>query len=361
MHSLARSTLQLTIFVIAMACVDTQARSEDVSGSIAQLTSSAHSVRLGPPAVDSHGHSGNIHRVVSGDTLWDISDAYLGTAWAWPSIWNENTKIENPHRIWPGDHIWISEYEMRRLTPAEADVLLADGGGPPSVPASADFEKRAPEGGGPLAFEGAGASIRAPDSRRILDSISFVSPETLSASATIIDSPEQRIWLAGGDSVYLGLGEGDVEVGDRLNVFRHVEAIRDLRTRRVLGHHVGILGWLEVTEVQEDSSVAEIRVSVAEMARGDRVTPREQWPEIVSPGSNGDVDEGQIVFLPHAPFGHGHPGPGLHRSWIETRPPPRKRTRGLRRRARGTGCCPPLFGKNPDARDWWHGHPGDPK
>jgi hypothetical protein len=298
MHSLARPTLLLTVFFVAMVCVEPQARSEDVSDPIAQRASSSHSVRLGPPALDSHGHAGHIHHVVSGDTLWDISDAYLGTAWAWPSIWNENTKIENPHRIWPGDHIWISEYEMRRLTAAEADALLADGWEPPSTPASPDFGKRAPEGGGPLAFEGAGASIRPPDARRILDSISFVSPETLSASATIVDSPEERIWLAGGDPVYLGLGEGDVEVGDRLDVFRHVEAIRDLRTRRVLGHHVGILGWLEVTEVQGDSSVAEIRVSVAEMARGDRVTPREQWPEMISPGSNGDVHEGQIVFLP---------------------------------------------------------------
>ena len=139
---------------------------------------------------------------------------------------------------------------------------------------------------------------RAIDARSLLDSVGFVSAATLAAAASIVDSPEPRIWLAGRDRVYLGLGMGEVAVGDRLSVFRHVEAIRDLRTRRLLGHHVGILGWLEVVEVQGDSSVAEIQVSVAEMARGDHVTPRVAWPEPILPAPTASVVAGQIVFLP---------------------------------------------------------------
>ena len=74
MHLLARPTLLLTIFFIAMVCVDTRARGEDASDPIAQLTSSSHSVRLGPPAVDSHGHPGHIHQRGFGETrLWAIS------------------------------------------------------------------------------------------------------------------------------------------------------------------------------------------------------------------------------------------------------------------------------------------------
>ena len=43
---------------------------------------------LGPWAVDENGNVGRIHTVVPGDTLWDISSAYLGTAWVWPAIWS---------------------------------------------------------------------------------------------------------------------------------------------------------------------------------------------------------------------------------------------------------------------------------
>ena len=271
------------------------------AGGVAELPPlpqpSRSSVWLGPPAVDSHGHPGHIHSVVRGDTLWAISDAYLKTPWAWPSIWNENTGIANPHRIWPGDRIWISEYEMRRITREEADAMLAAA----QERSSRQFRNGAGTGEPAVAGglpETPRPGRRAIDARSLLDSVGFVSAATLAAAASIVDSPEPRIWLAGRDRVYLGLGMGEVAVGDRLSVFRHVEPIRDLRTRRLLGHHVGILGWLEVVEVQGDSSVAAIQVSVAEMARGDHVTPREVWPEPILPAPTASVVAGQIVFLP---------------------------------------------------------------
>ena len=85
----------------------------------------APGVILGEMGYDEQGRSGRIHLVVSGDTLWDISDAYLGTPWVWPSVWTDNQDIENPHLIIPGDRIWISSYEMRRVTEEEADAMLA--------------------------------------------------------------------------------------------------------------------------------------------------------------------------------------------------------------------------------------------
>lgn len=43
------------------------------------------------------------HRVVPGDTLWDIARKYLGNGIRWPEIYNLNSaQIRNPHWIYPG-------------------------------------------------------------------------------------------------------------------------------------------------------------------------------------------------------------------------------------------------------------------
>ena len=80
---------------------------------------------LGPWAVDEKGNVGRIHTVISGDTLWDISSAYLGTAWVWPAVWRDNDDIANPHLILPEDRIWITAGEMRKITRERADAMIA--------------------------------------------------------------------------------------------------------------------------------------------------------------------------------------------------------------------------------------------
>ena len=48
---------------------------------------------------------GETHSVTRGDTLWDLSQRYLGSPWYWPKVWSYNPEIANPHWIYPGNQV----------------------------------------------------------------------------------------------------------------------------------------------------------------------------------------------------------------------------------------------------------------
>ena len=46
------------------------------------------------------------HIVIRGDTLWDLASTFLNNPWCWPQVWGLNRdRIDNPHRIFPGQTI----------------------------------------------------------------------------------------------------------------------------------------------------------------------------------------------------------------------------------------------------------------
>lgn len=276
-------------------------------------------VVLGPQGVDDQGRTGRLHTVARGDTLWDLSAAYLGTPWVWPSVWIDNDDIANPHLILPGDKIWITANEMRVVSDAEAESYLAPRVPETTVavavePAPAFEEDFVP----PLAaLDGAEEDPSSLDAfpvaipgqepetsvgRQVTvarrETMGFVTGDDLNGASSIVESPIERTFLAEGDPVFLGMGEGDVEIGDEFTIFQVVEEVRDVETNRVLGYHVENLGWIEVKELTGDTSIAEIRQSYAEIRRGARVMPRKDPSRRVTTRSTPDAIEGQIVFLP---------------------------------------------------------------
>jgi len=244
-------------------------------------------MELGPIGHDAQGRAGRIHVVQNGDTLWDISDAYLGTPWVWPSLWKDNNDIKNPHLIYPGDRIWISPFEMRKVSEAEAAALLAAQGEAAPAPAALAETDAMPttRSLGSYSFPG-------------IDGIGFVTREQYEGAATILESAEPRKWLTDHSQVVIGLGAGEVQVGDQFDIFRTEARVVDLDTGMHYGWATKQLGWLEVTRVDEETSRAIVRLSRHEMQRGDHLLPRRvRSIDIPITSSPGPV-EGRVVHTP---------------------------------------------------------------
>lgn len=248
--------------------------------------SPAAGVTLGPIGYDDRGQRGRIHLVVRGDTLWDISEAYLGTPWVWPSVWQDNRDIENPHLIRPGDRIWITRDVMRRVSEEEAARLLARKPANQELPASLEDGPDLPLDPPPVfTFER-------------MEALGLVSPSQVEAAASIVDSPIARIWLAQHDTAFVGLGQGEVSKADELVVFRTASKVMHPRTGELFGYHVEVLGWARVSEPGDETSLVTIEQSYAEMRRGDRLLPREHVdPRIEVRRARAPV-EGVILFTP---------------------------------------------------------------
>lgn len=263
----------------------------------ANARSDSSLVALGPWAVDAAGERGRIHTVLSGDTLWDISEAYLGTPWVWPSVWRDNEDIANPHLIVPEDRIWITSGEMRRITPMEAERMIAAEQELAAAPQSPPLQKEPLEY---LPARKAPPVLSPSPSIRVVEraAMGFLSPEMIQGATSIVDSPTERHWLAQGDEVYLGIGDGEVSAGEQFTIFREIEPVYDVGKKRKLGYHVDVLGWLEVVDVQGGSALARVVQSRSALLRGDQVIPRRPMPAQVDVRTSPAALEGAIVFTP---------------------------------------------------------------
>ena len=277
----------------AAATSASEGRSASAARTSAASAPEALSGRIG---YDDQGRPGHVHTVARADTLWDISELYLGPAWVWPSIWQDNQRIENPHLIFPGDQIWISAYEMRRVSEVEAASLLAnvpDTAPQPAASQGSTAEEVATEV--PLA-----APPVAPRMLRVSarETSGLVTPGQLEVSASIVGKVPARTLLAQEDEVYVGLGEGRTQVGEEFTVVRTRDEVRDPDSGELLGYHVEILGWLEIENVFPETSLASIRMSTGEIEVEDRLIPRRPLPPEIPLQPSPENVAGKISFFP---------------------------------------------------------------
>lgn len=236
------------------------------------------------PGVDVRTASGdnnnkNVHTVVKGDTLWDLSENYLNNPFLWPKLWQWNDFITNPHFIYPGDKI--------RLYPPAVLVKHPVVEEPPETIVEEEEE---------VAEELEPEVVEESYSTTELRSTGLISAREMKDAGKILDAQDEKVMLSDGDKVYIAQKDSP-EVGDLYTVFKREREIIHPVTKKSLGYKIAILGTVKIEAFSEGEGLTTARIidSFDVVSRGDLVIPKRDIPEKVTLKEVGVEMEGHIV------------------------------------------------------------------
>lgn len=191
------------------------------------------------------------HIVTSGDTLWGIAGKFLKEPWRWPEIWRMNKDdIRNPHRIYPGDIVYLDRSgDQPRLLIAQP-VKLA-----PKV-YSTNIREEIP-------------SIPPDVIEAFLSRPLVIEEKQLDSAPRIIAAADERVVMGNGDRAFVvGIGE----VRPKWYLYRPGDPLKDPDTGEILGYEALFLGSAKLTDAGMPA-VIELLETKQEVNVGDRLVP----------------------------------------------------------------------------------------
>lgn len=239
---------------------------------------------------------GEVHSVVEGDTLWDLSQRYLGSPWYWPKVWSYNPEIANPHWIYPGNLVRLfpagEEVPSRveaGVGPAPLELVAEEGEFSPATELDVLSGEDLVQVSGKLTYE--------PKAARTVMTQGFVTTRELDEAGRIDSSFSEAQMLTSLDTVYVRFKrQADARLGDRYVIFHTVKDVTHPVTGRKVGFLTEFVGTLRVTSLSERYVTAQIVDAWDVIVRGDLVGPfGERLVEQVVPRRNEKEVKGYVV------------------------------------------------------------------
>ncbi|MBE2250253.1 MAG: LysM peptidoglycan-binding domain-containing protein [Myxococcus sp.] len=215
------------------------------------------------------------HTVERGDTLWDLSQKFLGSPWYWPKVWSYNPDIANPHWIYPGNLVRFYGADEQ---PTQVEV----GTEVPDVEEGVFDEGEGVTKAGQIGYR--------PKNAVTLAMIGFVTTKELEQTAHIVGSFAENEMLTIPFSAYVDIsGKKNLKVGDSTVIYRDGGEVFHPVSRELIGYLTRIVGEGSVVAVDSKKNIATIKItrSVDEIHRGDSVSPAgESVIRTVAPRAN---------------------------------------------------------------------------
>jgi hypothetical protein len=214
--------------------------------------------------------TGFYYTVQKGDTLWDLSQKFSDSAWLWPEMWQENSQIANPHRIYPGERIRL----FRR------------------------------KGSQKIAEKKLGKSLAVKSSLddlihyrySALDRVGFVRKEPVAPHGAIFKVQETREMISEGDIVYIRPeADSDLVPGKRYTIYRTLTPTKDRMTNTYVGIQHLLTGVVEITQVEPLYAMGTIIDAYRPIELDDLLMPYyRRIPKLIIKDSPKDL-EGRII------------------------------------------------------------------
>ncbi len=271
----------LAAFAVAGAA-GTTASAQNYPVTPQQRATAQQTAQAGVPVSELAPNAPDEYTVKPGDTLWAISRLYLRSPWRWPELWGMNmSEISNPHRIYPGQVLYLDK------TGGRARLSTRRGSGAPDGTIKLSPRTRYESLSG-MALPTLNTALIEP----FLAEPIVVDEATLAMAPRIVAGNDSRVLLARGDRAY---ARGDinsplVETAGPIKtfrIFRNATPLTDPATGELLGYEAQYLGKAqlqrgETTESQavdgkEIVSVVPATIDIIaareEMRAGDRLLP----------------------------------------------------------------------------------------
>ncbi len=228
-----------TSLTLAGALLASQALAQNFPITSGQQATADQVAQAGVPLSELSADAPDNYTVKSGDTLWAISGLFLKSPWRWPELWGMNmTEIKNPHRIYPGQQLFLEKKNGRATLRTSRSAT--DGSGVPTVRVSPRTRYQS------LADESI-ATLKTQAIEPFLAEPVIVDENGLKAAPRIVAAQEGRVLLTRGDRAY-ARGPADKQLADtggklpQYRVFRNATPLKDPITGEVLGYEAQYVG-----------------------------------------------------------------------------------------------------------------------
>lgn len=280
-------TAALTMLTFAPTSAFAQSDDEDMQGGDDESAPEGSSTiapekRSKPSSTGKASSPGTQHTVEKGDTLWDLSQKFLGSPWYWPKVWSYNPEIANPHWIYPGNEVRF--YGTGEEVPTQVEV-----GQPEEEVEQGEMYDDRVNQVGQIGFRPKNAvSVVTPG---------FVTNREVEDSGAIYGSFAESTMLSFPDRIYVKFKK-QPRLGETYLVFRNVGEVIHPVTKDPIGYMTAILAEVKVIRVDKNNgATVSLFKQYDEVLRGDLVGPvNEPVMRAVAPRPNErDVKDAILV------------------------------------------------------------------